>query len=146
MNVKCFADYHWFIGLRAYVSLTEVEKIINWSEQGWRNVNGNDDNKSLMVTLTKEIEVVCSKHHIEEYINAINALGGDIRVDWYEPMPMCYICNDKTPDEIEEYMSEEKGFWVPEVHTDLHEAKRICKSMNSQSKHHTYSVYWLPTE
>ena len=144
MNVKCFADYHWVISLRAYVDLTDVEQLLNWSEQGWSNVNGNDDCHSLMVHLTNEIEVVCNKHHIAQYIEAINKLGGDIRVDWYEPMPMYYISDDKTPDEIEEYMSEEKGFWVPEVHTDLNDAEHICKSMNSQSKHRTYSVHRLP--
>ena len=144
MNIKYFADYHWVICLRADVSLTEVEKLLNWREQGWVNTGGNDTYHSLNVALTTNIEVVCSKYHIEDYINAINNLGGDIRVDWYEPMPMYYISNDKNPDEIEEYMSEEKGFYVPEVHTDLNDAKRICESMNSQSKNHTYSVHSLP--
>lgn len=64
------------------VSITDTEAIINLADQGWENLSNNKYN-SLTVTLCKFVEVETDA--IDLYINAINAVGGNIKAaNWYK--------------------------------------------------------------
>lgn len=71
----------WQVVLETCISITEVDKMIAYSEQGWYNV-GNFEHHSYMVTLHNCLTVETDK--IEQYVAAINHIGGDIKVvDYY---------------------------------------------------------------
>lgn len=64
------------------VAITDTEAIINLVEQGWEH-HSNDKYHSLTVTLCKFVEVETDA--IVSYINAINAVGGNIKAaTWYK--------------------------------------------------------------
>ena len=64
------------------MSLLEVDKLINYADQGWFNA-GNDEYHSLMVILRKFLTAETAD--IELYCKAVNSLGGNILVVDYYP-------------------------------------------------------------
>lgn len=72
---------NYLIMLEAYIDLIDVERMINWADQGWTAYE-SDVYHSLMLNVRKGITVKCD--NIEAYINAINTMGNEIRVAWYD--------------------------------------------------------------
>lgn len=69
------------IMLSASIDLTNAEQVINWADQGWCAMETNHT-LSLVLIVKKEIEVFTNA--IESYVNALNAINNDIRVEWFE--------------------------------------------------------------
>jgi hypothetical protein len=66
------------------VAITDVEAIINLVDQGWEH-HSNNKYHSLTVTLCKFVEVETYDFTVNSYIEAINAVGGNIKAaNWYK--------------------------------------------------------------
>ena len=65
------------------VSLTDVDTIINLVDQGWEH-HANDKCHSLVVDLCTFITVELNATPIQGYMNAINAVGGNIKAVSYK--------------------------------------------------------------
>lgn len=76
MNTKKYE-----ILLVAYIDITNIEQVINWSEQGWTPYDANEYH-SLVFPVSKSITVETDL--IELYVDGINKLSVDIHVEWYE--------------------------------------------------------------
>ena len=73
----------WACVLETNLSLLDVDRVISYSVDGWYNVD-NVDTKSLVVTLHKQL--IVETLDIEQYVTAVNHIGGDIRVSDYFPV------------------------------------------------------------
>ena len=69
----------WAVTLETDLYLTDADKVIIYANEGWYNVNTN----SFVITLNKL--VIVETPDIEQYIAAVNRIGGDIKVVDYEP-------------------------------------------------------------
>jgi hypothetical protein len=72
----------WEVVLETEVSLYEADRLVNYADQGWYNA-GNCEYHSLMIILRKFITVETS--NIKLYVDAVNNIGGDIKVVDYYP-------------------------------------------------------------
>lgn len=73
----------WEVVLETEMSLLEVDKLVNYADQGWYNA-GNCEYHSLMVILRKFLTV--ETDNIELYVKTVNNVGGDIRIVDYYPV------------------------------------------------------------